>query len=80
MISAGPQELLAFERRWVNDPRAGDGRKAQAILETFGVNETRHYQRLVAAIGTRGAWEADAGMTAILTERLRSRARGSRAG
>ncbi|GAA2037555.1 hypothetical protein GCM10009740_31760 [Terrabacter terrae] len=73
-------ELLAFERRWLNDPRAGDGRKAQAILETFGVNETRYYQRLVAALGTREAWESDPGTTALLRERLASRSRGRRAG
>jgi hypothetical protein len=73
-------DLLAFERRWLNEPAALDGRKAQAIRETFGVNETRHYQRLVHALGTREAWEADPGTTAILTERLRLRARGRRAG
>ena len=73
-------ELLAFERCWVNDPRAGDGRKAQAILDTFGVTETRHYQRLVAALDTREAWEADPGMTALLSARLQSRSRAARVG
>ena len=68
-------ELLAFERLWVNEPRAGDGRKAQAIRDAFGVSETRHYQRVVAAIATREAWEADPGMTALLASRLRSRSR-----
>ncbi|HEY1179332.1 MAG TPA: DUF3263 domain-containing protein [Phytomonospora sp.] len=74
------RELLEFERAWLNDPRADDGRKAQAIRETFGVNETRHYQRVVAAVATREAWEADPVTTAALTQRLRVRARGSRAG
>lgn len=72
-------DLLAFERRWLNDPRAGDGRKAQAIRESFGVNETRYYQRLVAALGTREACDADSATTSILVERMRTRSRGSRA-
>jgi hypothetical protein len=74
------EQLLEFERAWLNDPRAGDGRKAQAIRETFGVNETRHYQRVVAAVSTREAWETDPVTTRALTEKLRVRARGSQAG
>ncbi|NUO59018.1 MAG: DUF3263 domain-containing protein [Hamadaea sp.] len=68
-------QLLEFERVWLNDPRAGDGRKAQAIRETFGVNETRHYQRVVAAVSTREAWEADPATTRVLAERLQARSR-----
>lgn len=67
--------LLAFERAWLNDPRPGDGRKAQAILETFGVGETRYYQRLVAVIHSREALEVDPVTTRVLQDRLARRAR-----
>ncbi|NUP03556.1 MAG: DUF3263 domain-containing protein [Nonomuraea sp.] len=68
-------DLLEFERAWLNDPRAGDGRKAQAIRETFGVNETRHYQRVVAAVTSREAWETDPVTTRALSEQLQARSR-----
>ncbi|WP_083707151.1 DUF3263 domain-containing protein [Intrasporangium flavum] len=74
------EELLAFERRWLNDPRASDGRKAQAIQAEFGVSETRHYQRLVAVLHTDEAWRADPATTSALLGRLKARTRARRSG
>ncbi|NUP32911.1 MAG: ImmA/IrrE family metallo-endopeptidase [Streptomycetaceae bacterium] len=73
-------QAVVFEREWINDPRAGDGRKAQAIHERFGVNETRHYQRVVAALRSPSVWAAEPQTCAILKARMehRSRARSRR--
>lgn len=77
-VAAASQALvdaIAFEREWINDPRAGDGRKAQAIHDRFGVTETRHFQRLVAALRSPAAWAADPQTCRILKEKMDSRSR-----
>lgn len=66
---------IAFEAKWLNDPRAGDGRKAQAILDTFGVSETRHFQRVISALRSPSAWAQHPKTCAILRERMQGRSR-----
>ncbi|GAB3884393.1 ImmA/IrrE family metallo-endopeptidase [Terrabacter terrigena] len=68
-------DAIAFEAEWLNDPRAGDGRKAQAIMDRFGVNEARHYQRVVAALRSPSAWAAHPQACAILKARMETRSR-----
>lgn len=64
-------DLLTFERAWLNRAQH-DGRKDQAISETFGFTSIRYYQMLVEAIRTPDALELDPVTVGVITRRMRA--------
>lgn len=67
-------KLLNFERSWLNRSQH-DGRKEQAIRETFGLSATRYYQQLVAILDTHEALAIDPMTVAAVRRRRDARKR-----
>lgn len=67
----GVDEILAFEREWLNWPQH-DGAKMRAAYERFGVSLVRYYQMLVAGLDDPQAWEADPVTCGVVSRRMRS--------
>jgi hypothetical protein len=63
------EELLAFERRWLNRPQH-DGAKAAAIRAAFGLGVTLYYQRLASVIRSGEAWQVDPVAAGVVSRRM----------
>lgn len=65
----GVEEVLAFEREWLNRPQH-DGAKMHAAYDRFGLSLVRYYQLLVAALEDPRAWAVDPVTCGVVRRRM----------
>lgn len=70
MSTTTTEDLMSFEKRWLNQAR--DGRYEAAVRHVFGVSVIAHAQRVVATLEDGSAHRVDPVTARILGDRLDS--------
>lgn len=65
------EDLMAFEKAWLNRPH--DGRYESAVRREFGTGVTTHALRVLAAIEDGRAHRCDPVTAGVLDRRVRAR-------
>lgn len=70
MSTTTAEDLMAFERQWLN--RAHDGRYESAVRDRFDTNVTTHALRLLATLEDGRAYRVDPVTAGVLGRRVRA--------